>query len=584
MKTRRFLRICLEIFRVRPGLFCLEYLISLLGGVCMALGGILLESFFSAILAVPQQGPGRALLLLLILFLFHTAQNVAQAVTGYCGERYANRAVCRFTEQINRKIARLDPIAFETPAQLDAIEKAYAGAASARRILNTILELGTFYLPYFVMIGVYLYRQRPILLLCLALLFLPALLAELLKLRQFDRLEEAAAPLRRKKKAFADDLSAKAFLKETRTLGAAPWFQDKFNDACEALKRLTAKAHGRANRAACAASLCTALGYLGVLLLLLASAARGSISIAAFAAIFSMLGTLFGAMQEAISYGLGSFAEEYGKIKNYSRFLDLEERHPGAAQLSPLQSVSCRSLCFSYPAKPDVLRELSFSIGRGEIVALVGENGSGKTTLLRLLSGIYAPTAGKIFYNGIPVDQLAAQEIQRKATCLFQKFGAYQLTVMDNVLIGDFQKDAKPVADALAGADFPAAELFPPDTRLGREFGGTELSGGLWQRLALARAMFRQGELILLDEPTSAIDPLEESQLYERLAGFLRGQTALIATHRMGLVRLCHRIFVLQNGTLVASGTHEALLASCPYYRRLWDSQAGLYRQAALLS
>lgn len=583
MKARRFLRICLEIFRVRPGLFCLEYLVSLLGGVCMALGGILLETFFGAVLAVPQQGPGRALLLLLILFLLHTAQNVAEAVTGYCGERYANRTVCRFTEQINRKIARLDPVAFETPAQLDAIEKAYAGAASARRILNTILELGTFYLPYFAIIGVYLYRQRPILLLCLALLFLPALLAELIKVRQFDRLEETSAPLRRKKKAFADHLSAKAFLKETRTLGAAAWFQNKFNGACEALKRLTAKAYGRANRAACAASLCTALGYLGVLLLLLASAARGAVSIAAFAAIFSMLGTLFGAMQEAISYGLGSFAEEYGKIKNYSRFLDLEERHSGDAQLGPLQSISCKALGFSYPAKPDVLRELSFSIGRGEIVALVGENGSGKTTLLRLLSGIYAPTAGEIFYNGISADQLAAPEIHCKATCLFQKFGAYQLTVQDNVRIGTFQKDAEPVAHALDGAGFPAAE-FPADTQLGREFGGTELSGGLWQRLALARAMFRQGELILLDEPTSAIDPVEESQLYERLAGFLRGQTAIIATHRMGLVRLCHRILVLRNGTLVASGTHAGLLNSCPYYRRLWDSQASLYRQAAPLS
>lgn len=576
MRKRRFASICLQVFRVRPGLFCVEYLISLLGGVCMAFAGILLETFFSAVLAVPQEGPVRALWLLLVLLLLYMAQGVAESVSGYCGERYANRTVCHFTEQINRKIARLDPIAFEIPAQLDAVEKAYAGAIGARQILNTVLELGTFYVPYFLLIGFYLYRQRPILLLCLVLLFLPALFAELRKLRRFRQLEEDAAPLRRKKNAFASYLSAKAFFKETRVLGATAWFQKKFSGACETLRKLKGRAYRSANRANCASALCTAAGYLGVLLLLLDSAFRGLITVPAFAAIFAMVGTLFGAMQEAISYGLGSFAEDYGKIENYCAFLDLKERSDGGLQPGPIQEVSCRGVSFSYLSKPDVLRNVTLELHRGEIVALVGENGSGKSTLLRLLAGIYQPASGEITYNGIPASQLSRQALFQDITCLFQKFGTYQMTVSDNVHIGDFAKGEAGIPAALAGAGFQGPS---PDALLGREFGGTELSGGQWQRLALARAIFRQGELICLDEPTSAIDPVQESQLYLRIAQLCQGKAALLATHRLGIVRLCSRILVLRNGEIVASGTHEQLLKSSPYYRRLWDSQASLYQK-----
>jgi ATP-binding cassette, subfamily B, bacterial len=229
-------------------------------------------------------------------------------------------------------------------------------------------------------------------------------------------------------------------------------------------------------------------------------------------------------------------------------------------------------------------RHLSFTLHPGEKLALVGENGAGKTTLVKLLARLYDPTEGRILLEGIDLREYDLADLRMNVGIIFQDYLRYQMTFAQNIAVGNIsQKDNRPLIVASAQqsmADVLAAKLPGTyDQMLGKRFAdGVELSGGEWQKVALARAYMRNAQLLILDEPTSALDARAEFEVFKRFAELTKGKTAVLISHRFSTVRMADRIVVLEKGELIEIGSHEELLLKGGRYAELFDLQAMGYR------
>jgi len=244
------------------------------------------------------------------------------------------------------------------------------------------------------------------------------------------------------------------------------------------------------------------------------------------------------------------------------------------------QGIGFHDITFRYPGSHEpVLEHFNLTLPAGKIVAIVGDNGAGKSTLIKLLCRFYDPESGSVTLDGVDLRDFSVRSLRQIITVLFQFHNPYYITAAESIALGDLSKpfDQSEIESAAKGAGIHAKLTRLPsgyDALLGKWFpGGTELSGGEWQRLALARAFFRRAQIIILDEPTSAMDPWAEHDWLERFRTMASGRTALVITHRFTLARQADIIHVMRNGQIAESGSHEELLAKEGLYARSWKSQ-----------
>ena len=240
---------------------------------------------------------------------------------------------------------------------------------------------------------------------------------------------------------------------------------------------------------------------------------------------------------------------------------------------------------FIYPgAERWAVRQLSFTLMAGEVVALVGENGAGKTTLVKLLTRLYDPDEGRILLDGHDLREYDLDELRGSMGVIFQDFVRYNFTARDNIAVGrvSAQHDQARIERAARSSqadDVIAGLAAGYDQRIGKRFkNGVELSGGEWQKIAIARAYMREAEVLILDEPTAALDARAEFEVFQRFKELSRGKTAVLISHRFSSVRMADRIFVLADGKLEAAGTHEELVSKPGLYSELFELQAAGYR------
>ncbi|MCA9887280.1 MAG: ABC transporter ATP-binding protein [Anaerolineae bacterium] len=248
------------------------------------------------------------------------------------------------------------------------------------------------------------------------------------------------------------------------------------------------------------------------------------------------------------------------------------------------QGIVFNNVSFSYGSNDrEVLHNINLSIRPGEVVALVGENGSGKTTLVKLLSRLYDVTKGTITIDGVPIQKIRVSDLRADYSVVFQDFVQYYLSVRENIWFGniDLPRDSKRIITAAQEAeidDMISQMSKGYDTVLGRWLDeGEEASGGNWQRLALARAFLRDSQILIMDEPTSAIDALAEEKIFEKIRQLAAGKTLIIISHRLSSVKLADAIHVLDGGKLIESGTHDELMARSGQYARMFNTQAQHY-------
>lgn len=338
-----------------------------------------------------------------------------------------------------------------------------------------------------------------------------------------------------------------------------------------------------------------AVAFIIVFALLIALV--GNITLGSLVALLYGL-TRFRDLADSVAWGLRNIYEELQYFEYLRDFLALEAETPDTPENEhriqrPLrEGIQFRDVSFTYPgADRPALANINLEIRPGERIALVGENGAGKTTLVRLLLGLYQPTQGTILVDGTDLSTLDPEAWRREATAVFQDFVRYPTTVFQNIAFGDTALlaaspqaaiDTHPriaAAAAQSGADgFVAALPAGYATPLGKEWpGGTELSSGQWQRLALARAYLRDAQIVALDEPTAALDPRAEVEFYRQFTQVAAGRTAVLVSHRLGAARLGDRIVVLAHGRIVEEGNHEALLHQDGVYAHMYGLQARWY-------
>jgi ATP-binding cassette subfamily B protein len=244
-----------------------------------------------------------------------------------------------------------------------------------------------------------------------------------------------------------------------------------------------------------------------------------------------------------------------------------------------------REVCFHYPGSDRlILKNLNFRVAPGEHIALVGENGQGKTTLVKLLARLYDPTAGVILLDGVDLRDYSVEALHKEIGVIFQDFVHYDLPARMNIGVGRIAQvshdDALWNAARKSRADRMLTR-FPGglDQMLGRRFeGGVDLSGGEWQKFALARAYLRNAQVLILDEPTASLDAVSEYEVFARFADLARDKMAILISHRFSTVRKSHRIVVLEDGRIREQGTHDELVATGGEYAKLFELQAANYR------
>ena len=244
-----------------------------------------------------------------------------------------------------------------------------------------------------------------------------------------------------------------------------------------------------------------------------------------------------------------------------------------------------RNVSFAYPGSPRrILKNLDFTLHTGERVALIGENGQGKTTIVKLITRLYDPTEGEILLDGVDLREYSLEDLYREIGVIFQDFMRYEMTARENVAVGRIEDigNLQEITDAAhkSLADEVIAKLPGRyDQMLGRRFeNGVDLSGGEWQKLALARAYLRNAQLLILDEPTAALDARSEYEVFERFAELTGGKMALFISHRFSTVRMADRIVVLADGQIAEDGSHEQLMTLGGQYAEMFELQAASYR------
>lgn len=331
-------------------------------------------------------------------------------------------------------------------------------------------------------------------------------------------------------------------------------------------------------------TLFAAIYSMTAILLLAAPVGSGSISIGAFIATFTAIGSLRNVASQL--YGaVFDVSNHFSRLSGFFSLLELEEdRTPKSAEPIDLsKGIAFQHVSFSYPGtSAAVLEDISFTLKPGIHYALVGENGCGKTTLVKLLIGLYQPTSGQIYVGGKDVSKLCSEEKRQIFSAIFQDFYRYPLSIRENVCLSSSTPQSTDAIHAVLESLQFDAPLRKKEHGLDIGLGflkqeSTDLSGGEWQKLTIARSVLSPAQIIVLDEPNAALDPMSELAFYQAYEEMFDSKTTLFISHRLGAVKSADQILVLHNRHLIAMDAHNALMNTCEYYRELFETQRGLY-------
>ena len=585
LPRRAVLRLIWQFIRIAPFPLLVTLLLRLINAGNLGFSPIIIAGFTNAL--INAEGLFFWMGLYLVLMTLEILTDVFNGVTQMW---FSNKAVLHFQQDLLRQAGQTPMLHFLDADFHDNLSRATQGfsdrvvswfgsvldnvhsIASVCGLLGAVFILSSniwCMIALFVSSSIILFTRKPI--------------ARL----ELER-DRAAARPNRTQTAWAARLYERVSSPEVRLFTLQRWLLSKWENAYHQLATVEVGSLKRKTAWNALANLSSILGYCVIVFIAAQTARNGDPE--KIAGIFMGLITAAAGLQGFLSYmarSMGNLAEQSGVLRDLATLFTTQstkesgvsdtteekQDRPSPASEADEMTVAMNDLSFQYPsATTQTLKEITAKIAPGEIVALVGKNGAGKTTLANILLGLYTPDSGTLTFS-----QSATTSEKPTTSAVFQDFTKFLLPVRDNVGFADLNRmrDDNRMRHTLdrAGSTF-AQEL---DTWLGNEFGGRDVSGGEWLRLAVARGLFRQSQFVVFDEPTAAIDPVAEVEMIRELLTKDESRTTVVISHRLGVARLCDRILVLDDGQLVEDGTHEALLAMGGLYAEMWDAQASWY-------
>ncbi|MFN8624791.1 MAG: ABC transporter ATP-binding protein [Candidatus Binatia bacterium] len=489
----------------------------------------------------------------------------------------------RVTADILSHAAQLDLAYFEDPGSQDVIERAkHNPAEQVASFVTDTLACVASGIQIASLLGILIFIE-PLILLLVLLFAAPYLWFQWhLALRQYAH-EHARTTKRRWSNYFIASLTKPASVGEVKILGLAPLLIEKFRSIMAEFRDQDRLLYVRGFRGGSVFVIATTLAIYAMFVRVAVRVVGGSLTLGDLA-IFGGAATRLRITLEGFIASLTGILQRTLHIANVTEFLSAAPQAAhgvgSGAVAGARADIVFRDVTFTYPGGTEAaLQGVSLHIRAGETVAFVGENGAGKSTLVKLIARLYHPDAGEILLDGADLRTLARAAVHDRIAFVFQSFGRYEATAADNIAYGDWRRlldDPERIREIarLAGVhDMVSALPQGYDTLLGRTFGQVDLSGGEWQKIAVARAFARNAALLILDEPTSNLDARAEYELFSRFRQLAHGRTTIIVSHRFSTVSMADRIFVLDRGRIVESGTHHELLTQAGSYAQLYRLQ-----------
>jgi ATP-binding cassette subfamily B protein len=585
-KLNTYFRVIKIYFRVIPGTAIVTLINYILQGLFPAFTALVLSRLFDTASGVVQGADTARKLLTygLIYLAAYVLNNFWGFISNIVMSIGADKNQVNYRYEICKKFAKLPLIDFENSELKDKHRRAeqclYQGT------MNQVTQC-SFRIVIVGLVGMFtvsaVLAQYSLLFLPLCLLsVLPYCIARLVRGQQFYLTVRAQAKKTRRMQYLWGLFTDRRTNKELRTFGADDYVLNQWRAARDETQ---AEIWEQSHKDAVSFALCDAfrlVGYGACIALALWLTLRGDVSVGVFGACISAFMSLQSQTMSVLVNG-GSLPSHLAFAADYFEFIDLPDEQTGGSYYGGLRDqIELRNVSFKYPNTNEyAVRNVSLTIPKGKKIAILGENGSGKTTLTKLLLGLLPVSDGTILYDGGNVDTLDKMSFYRTVSAVSQNFVRYTLPLRENIAMSDVDRLNDDTAIESALRDAGLSDLLDDvglDAELGNAYGGADISGGQWQKLAIARGLFRPSELIVLDEPTSALDPLIETEILSKFIELAREKTAVIISHRVGLCRLVDQIAVMKDGTLVEFGTHDELLSQNGEYTRLFTAQEKWYK------
>ncbi|GAA3857594.1 ABC transporter ATP-binding protein [Streptomyces sedi] len=575
-------------WQAAPHAVLLTCLLQLVSGAVTALGLYATTNALTPLLATGPTGERvhEALPALIIVTLAACARSIVAALTvattARIGPRVDGIAEIRYLEAATRA-----PLAcYDDPAWSDQSEAASRAAKDTHLMVEALTTVTTALLSIAAAAGV-LAQLHPVLLPLLLLAVIPRGWAAVRAARAAYFADRHTLADRRLRHSVIFETSSRENALEVRAYTLRNWLLGRFRTVAARLEDAAATAGRTTARYQLLGDAVAGTATGGVYATLLWLTATGRIPPAAAGTAFLAVQTsgrlLIGLVQGAnTTYKTGLY------LGDWDAFLaDTAARTRPAAHAEPVptepETIEARSVTFHYPGgELPALSDVNVRVRRGEVLAIVGANGSGKSTLAKLLAGLYTPTTGTVTWDGTDLARVDPEQLWRRLAMLPQDFARWPVTARENITLGQGPQDEPSITAAATAASADTVLAALPDgldTNLAPSWwGGRDLSGGQWQRIAAARAFYRDAPVLICDEPTSALDPLAEEAVYRRIQHLSEGRTVILISHRLGATRTADRILVLDGGQIIEEGTHDSLLTrDGGTYATMWRAQADTY-------
>ena len=521
-------------------------------------------------------------------FLIAVLGNVLTRILDYLDSLLADKYTRHVSIQVMKHAAELDLIAYEDPVFYDRLERARVQATDRLAMIQMLGRLIQQAITTITLSASIIYFS-PWLLLLLIAGVIPAFVGE----SHFAFLGYAKnfrqTPVRRQLDYLRVLGGSKEAAKELKLFGLSKFLTERFTQLSDQVYEENVALSRRKLVAGGFLSIVGSLGYYAAYVYVIWRTVTGALTIGS---LYFLAGAILQASSniQQIFSTLSGVADQALFLTDLLAFFEMKPTIRSKPDALPaprpiMRGFEFRNVSFAYPGNSRlVLKNLNFTLHTGERVALIGENGQGKTTIVKLITRLYDPTEGQVLLDGIDLREYSLEDLYGEIGVIFQDFMRYEMTARENVAVGRIEEIEAIQEIAAAAHKSLADEVIARlpgkyEQMLGRRFeNGVDLSGGEWQKLALARAYLRDAQLLVLDEPTAALDARSEYEVFERFAELTEGKMALFISHRFSTVRMADRIVVLADGQIAEDGSHEQLMALGGSYAAMFEMQAASYR------